>query len=113
MSNSKRAVLCVTVATGLAASSGARAASFIHQPITLPHGEWALDVGLGIGRADRPSPLEDVTGLGFNLELRGGLTSSVELGVRTGIRVGSDGEFTEADRYGRTFQTETYGVDSR
>src|SRR5256885_15314612 len=112
MSNIKRAVLCVTLAA-LAVPSAARAAAFIHAPVTLPRGEWALDLGLGIGRANRDPPLDDVTGLGFNLELRGGLTPTLELGVRTGIRVGSDGEYTQADYYGRTFQTETYGVDSR
>jgi hypothetical protein len=113
MGTSRKAVLLVTAAAALAVSSNARAALFIHQPVTLPRGEWALDVGLGIGHDDPPGPVGPFTGLGFNLELRGGLASGLELGVRTGIRVGNEGKYTQADRYGRTFQTETYGVDSQ
>jgi hypothetical protein len=90
----------------------AQAEVFVHRDQTLPGGVWALDLGLGIGHVDRPAPFADVTGLGFNLELKGGLTQRLQLGVRTGIRVGDDGKATQADRYGRTFETETYGTDS-
>jgi hypothetical protein len=88
----------------------ARATPFVERPLTLPPSEWALGVGLGIGHDERPDPLDDITGLGVNLELRGGLTSGLQLGVRTGLRLGTDGRLTQADTYGRTFETETYGV---
>jgi hypothetical protein len=69
-----------------------------------------VDLGLGIGHADPAGPPGPFTGLGFNLEIKGGLTSNLQLGFRTGIRVGDDGKLTQADSYGRTFETETYGV---
>jgi hypothetical protein len=70
---------------------------------------WALDFGLGIGHLDTP----DITGLGFNLELKAGVTSALQLGVRTGVRVGNDGKVTRADELGRTFETESYGTDHK
>ncbi len=108
---SRRSALlpAVTLATVLAAAP-AFADSYVHRPITRPAGEWALGVGLGIGHDDRPSPLDDITGLGLNLELHGGLAPDLEFGVRTGIRIKSEGRATQADRYGRTFETETYGT---
>jgi hypothetical protein len=92
--------------------SESQASPFVDRPLTLPTSQWALGLGFGIGRDGRPSPLEDVTGFGFNLELHGGLSPSLELGLRTGVRLGSEGRLTQADRFGRAFETETYGVGS-
>jgi hypothetical protein len=100
----------VALTLALAAPGMASAAPFVDRPITLPEAQWALGLGLGIGHDNRPEPLADITGLGINLELRGGLTPSLQVGVRTGLRVGDDGRATQADSYGRTFETETYGV---
>jgi hypothetical protein len=93
----------------LAAPAAARA-DYVDRPITLPSGQWALGVGLGIGHDERPEPLDDITGFGVNLELKGGLTPGLQVGLRTGLRLGSEGRLTQADNYGRTFETETYGV---
>jgi len=109
MTKTKTVVLLVTLVAALAAPSTGRAEIFVHRDLALPAGVWALDLGLGIGHLDPAGPPGPYTGLGFNLEVKGGLTSTLQLGVRTGIRVGSDGKMTEADRYGRTFETETYG----
>jgi hypothetical protein len=89
-------------------------ADYIDRPLVLPRSVWALDLGLGIGHRDNPAPIADTTGFGFNLELRGGISDSVELGVRTGIRLDSEGRGTVADVFGRTFDTETYhtGTDT-
>ncbi len=103
--------LLPALALGVALSpTAALAAPFIEQPIVLPPSEWALDLGLGIGHLDLPSPLSDITGTGLNLELRGGIAPAIQVGIRTGVRIGSDGRATQADRYGRTFETETYGT---
>jgi hypothetical protein len=88
-----------------------RAEEFVHRDLTLPSGVWALDLGLGIGHINEPAPMSDVTGLGLNLELKWGLTRALQFGLRTGLRFDTDGKLTEADRYGRTFETETYGTD--
>ncbi len=94
----------------LAAGSRVQAApEWIFRRLTLPRGDVALDLGLGLGHA----PIDanrSVTGFGMNLEVAFGVTHDVELGLRTGTRIGSDGEATQADRYGRTFDTETYGT---
>ena len=110
ISNIRIALALVTVAWATTRSSDASGEPFVHQPITLPSSQWELGLGLGIGHEDLPAPLEDITGLGLNLELRGGLTSSLQLGLRTGIRLGSEGRLTQADRFGRAFETETYGT---
>lgn len=85
------------------------ATSYVHRSIVLPQGDVAIDLGLGIGRAP-VGPTASITGLGMNLELRAGLRSGLELGFRTGLRFESEGRFTRADNYGRTWDTETYGV---
>ncbi len=80
-------------------------AAWVDRSLTLSRADFALDTGLGIGHVEK-----DFTGFGLNLELAAGLTSDVQLGIRTGIRFGTDGRVTRADQYGRTFDTETYGT---
>jgi hypothetical protein len=92
--------------TAIALAPRAEAApSWIFRSITLPRGEVALDMGLGVGHGP-----PDATGLGMNLEIAGGVTHDLELGFRTGFRFDIDAEVTQADRYGRPFDTETYGT---
>lgn len=76
--------------------------------MTLHRLVFAGDVGLGVGHLGGPGP--DVTGAGLNLEGAIGITERVELGIRTGARFGRDGKLTQADAYGRTLWTETYGT---
>lgn len=76
--------------------------------MTLPRLVFAGDVGLGIGHVD-VGPAA-ATGVGMNLEGGLGVTDRLEVGVRTGIRFGDEGRATQADSYGRTLWTETWGV---
>jgi hypothetical protein len=48
----------------------------------------------------------------MNLELRAGVAHDFELGFRMGFRLDDGGQFTQADYYGRPFDTETYGTNS-
>jgi hypothetical protein len=102
--------IALATALWLAAESRAQAApEWIFRRLTLPRGDVALDIGLGLGH----EPIDanrSTTGFGMNLEIAFGVTHELELGLRTGTRIGGDGEFTQADRYGRTFDTETYGT---
>jgi hypothetical protein len=104
------ATAALAMALWLAAGSRAQAApEWIFRRLTLPRGGVALDLGLGLGH----QPIDanrSTTGFGMNLEIAFGVTHDVELGLRTGTRIGNDGEATQADRYGRTFDTETYGT---
>lgn len=98
--------LAVTVIAGAGRAQAAPA--WVFRGLNLPRGGVALDLGLGLGHdpidADR-----SVTGTGLNLEIAFGVTHEIEVGLRTGIRIGNDGETTAADIYGRPFDTETYG----
>jgi hypothetical protein len=78
---------------------------WVDRGLTLPRGDWAFDVGLGVGHAP-----DDDTGVGMNAEMAVGLTSQIELGLRTGVRF-DDGD-EHADTYGRLFDRETLGVDA-
>ncbi len=101
--------LALATVLWLAAGSRAQAApEWIFRRLTLPRGDVALDIGLGLGH--EPFANRSTTGFGMNLEIAFGVTHDLELGLRTGTRIGGDGEATQADRYGRTFDTETYGT---
>lgn len=101
---------CVLLVTMMVAAVGsgreAEAASFVNRPLTLHRSDFAFDFGLGIAHERRPG----ITGVGLNLELQAGLTSFLQLGFRTGVRVGRDGRATQADTFGRMFETETYNT---
>jgi hypothetical protein len=102
-------VLAIAAITALAGSGVAHAGgTWLYRGIVRPNGETAIGFGLGMGR--EPSPTGVVTGFGMNLEIAAGLGRHMELGLRTGVRMGPDGRDTQADRYGRTFDTETYGT---
>jgi hypothetical protein len=104
------ASLALATALWLAAGSRAQAApEWIFRRLTLPRGAVALDLGLGLGH-EQIDGNPSTTGFGMNLEIAFGVTHELELGLRTGTRIGSDGEATQADFYGRTFDTETYGT---
>jgi hypothetical protein len=105
-----RSTLVATTALALAtlATDADAAERWIDRPMTLHRLVFAGDAGLGIGRVRVPGP--DPVGLGMNLEGALGVTERLELGFRTGIRFGRDGEATRADGYARTLWTETYGT---
>jgi hypothetical protein len=103
------AALLLAGLTLVPARAGA-APAWIYRSIVLPRGDVALDLGLGLGRAPIGATDRSYTGTGMNLEVAGGITSELELGLRTGVRFDTDGQITRADGYGRPFDTETYGT---
>jgi hypothetical protein len=85
------------------------AAPWIYRGLTLPSHDVALDLGIGYGHA----PIDanrSTGGLGMNLEIAGGVTYDLEIGLRTGFRFDDGGRATQADRYARPLNTETYGT---
>lgn len=105
----RRIVLALGVGSALVSPTAAEAAPpWVDRPITLGRHVFAGDVGLGVGHVGTPN--RDFTGPGLNLEGAFGVTERVELGLRTGVRMGDDARLTQADRYGRTLWTETYGT---
>lgn len=91
------------------ASNASAAPAYVERPITLPSLVFAGDVGIGVGHVSVPTA-RDLTGPGLNLEGSMGITDSVEVGIRTGVRFGNEGQAVQADTYGRTLWTETYGT---
>jgi hypothetical protein len=102
------AVVAMLVATFISTSRAAAASPWIYRGLTLPRHDIALDFGLGYGHANADP--NEVDGFGLNLELRAGVTHNFELGFRMGFRLDEGGQLTQADRYGRPFDTETYGT---
>jgi hypothetical protein len=112
-----RATLPLTLAIALATTCAAREAQaappWVDRPLTLPAGDFAFDFGLGVGHV--PAGPDDDTSAGINAEMAVGLTSRVELGVRTGIRFGDGFDHSiQPDAYGRPFDRETFdqGADA-
>ena len=94
--------------TGARAGEARAAEPWVSRPITLPMGTFAFDGGLGVAHVG--SGVGSFTGGGANLEGAVGITSHLQLGVRTGLRFGTDGKILSADNYGRLFDAETFGV---
>ena len=102
------AFVSMLAATLLSSARVEAASPWIYRGLTLPRHDIALDFGFGYGHA--PAEPENIDGWGLNLELRGGVTHNFEIGFRMGFRLDSGGQYTQADRYGRPFETETYGT---
>lgn len=89
---------------------------WVDRGITLPRHDFAFDVGLGIATTRRTPPLGPTPfdrarlGPGMNLEFAFSVIQHLELGFRTGFRFGDDGREAQADYYGRTLFTETWGT---
>jgi len=80
---------------------------WVDRPLTLPGGDWAFDFGMGVEHV--PDPVDNTVGV--NAEMAVGLTNRVELGVRTGLRLGDfDSRVYDADFYGRLFDRQTLAV---
>ena len=104
------AVLAALASAGLASRDALAAPPWVDRPITLPGGTWAFDMGLGVGHVP-PAPGGEAAA-GINLEAAVGVTDRVELGVRTGLRVGDGFDRSiRADEYGRLFDRQY--VDGR
>jgi hypothetical protein len=114
MPRSSRALSIAFLATILALLAAAApahaAAPWLYRGLVLPRHDVELDVGFGLGH-EPTGPDTSVTGFGLNLEILAGITHDFELGFRTGFRLDQGGQDTQADSYGRPFDTETYGTN--
>lgn len=97
-------------AISLSGRPASAAPRWVDRSITLPRLVFAGDAGIGL--AHLRFLREDFTGAGLNLEAALGITESVELGFRTGLRFGDDAKVLRADEFGRTLFTETYGTNN-
>jgi hypothetical protein len=107
-----RVALLTALGVTLTAARARAAPEWIYRGLTLPRGDVAFDVGAGYGHEPEapPNNARSIGGFGLNLELAGGVSPDLELGIRTGVRLDDGGQATRADRYGRPFDTETYGT---
>src|SRR5580700_3856642 len=106
----RHAVAAVLAAASMAllVSEAQAAPPWVERRETLPGGNWAFDVGLGVGHV----PYR--TAAGVNMEMAVGVTEHVEIGLRTGLRLGDDADRgVHADEYGRLFDRQYFnGGDS-
>jgi hypothetical protein len=110
-------IAALAVASSFFAAPAEAAPRWVDRSITLPRHDFAFDVGLGIATARRSPPLlpgppfsRSYFGPGMNLEFAFSVIEHLELGFRTGLRFGTDGRNAQADQYGRTLFTETWGT---
>jgi hypothetical protein len=101
-----RAMRVLSLAAGIAATTLARDAAaappWVDRGLTLPSGDWAFDIGAG-------SLIGVPANAGMNLEMGVGLTSRIELGVRTGLRFGNAPvRGDHPDDYARLFDMQTF-----
>ena len=103
MRPAQAAALAATTIVLLASQASAGRPPWVERRESLPGGNWAFDVGLGLGHVpDRTAP-------GVNMEMAVGITEHVELGVRTGLRLADDpGRAIEPDNYGRLFDRQYF-----
>jgi hypothetical protein len=96
--------LGVFAVLSLGAPDAGAAAPWVERSITLPRHDWAFNFGLGIAHV--PGSLAP----GLNIEAAAGVTSALQIGLRTGLRFDVPARAAVADVYGRLFDTETYGT---
>ena len=100
------AFVSLLAATFVATSDASAAAPWIYRGLDASAARHRRRLRHGL----RPRARRPATGLGMNLELRAGVTHDFELGFRMGFRLDDGGQITQADCYGRPFDTETYGT---
>jgi hypothetical protein len=99
-------VASALLAVSLAPVTALAADPWVDRADTLPRGDFAFDVGLGLVQDGFRNP--SITGAGTNLEMAVGIAHRLELGVRTGIGFGDGGQVTRADAAGRLFDRQTF-----
>jgi hypothetical protein len=99
----------VLAAVGLVSPGAHAEPPWVDRHVVLPEHDWAFDFGIGVahdeGDAGHP------TGTGMNFEAAVSPVDRLELGVRTGLRIGTDGQTTRADAYGRLFDRPSFGTN--
>lgn len=107
---SPRVLGALTAAAALLAASAAAAAPpWVDRHVVVPEHDWAFDFGIGIARDYFPP--RSPTGAGMNFEMAVSPVDRLELGIRSGLRIGDDGRATVADAYGRLFDRQTFGTN--
>jgi hypothetical protein len=104
----RSAVAAIFFGICLWSAAAAAQTPWVWRGLVVPHGQIAFDIGGGLGHQPDPG---GGTGFGLNLELKAGVAPHLELGIRTGIRADDLGRATQADGYGRPFDTETWGTN--
>jgi hypothetical protein len=99
----------VAVAGVFVASSARAEPPYVERHVVLPEHYWAFDFGVGIGHDGNPQR-NPPTGVGLNFDMAVSPVDRLELGFRSGLRIGDDGRTTQADTYGRLFDHPTFGT---
>lgn len=104
----------IAAARLLTASVATAEPPWVDRHVTLPEHDWAFDFGIGIAHNYDP-PRNNPTGPGLNFEMSVSPIDRLELGFRSGARLGNDARLNAADGYGpdayaRLFDRQTFGT---
>jgi hypothetical protein len=102
---------CAFAACAIAPRVASAEPPWVDRHIVLPEHDWSFDLGLGI-QHDRFAPDDQPTGTGLNFEMAVSPVNRLELGIRSGLRIGDDGRATQADEVGRLFDRQTFGTNN-
>src|SRR5580698_1516753 len=104
----KRLAACAWALSAIAAAGPASAApEWVDRGLTMRQLGVSFDMGVGV--ASTSGPFGDA-GVGLNVEAAIGVLDNLEIGLRTGVRMGDGAKATQADDQGRLFDLETYGT---
>jgi hypothetical protein len=84
------------------------APEWVDRGLTMRQFGVSIDAGLGLAHTEGA---DGATGGGMNLEGAFGILDNLELGLRTGVRLGdAQAKALQADQYARLFDLESYGT---
>jgi hypothetical protein len=109
MMRASSAAASIAAAFFLASPVALAEGPWVDRHVVLPEHDWAFDLGFGVARDYAPPG--NPTGAGVNFEGAVSPVDRLEIGMRTGLRIGDDGRTTQADSYGRLFDRQTFGTN--
>jgi hypothetical protein len=104
-------VVCAVALVAFFSAKASRAATeWVDRGLTMRQLGVSFDLGVGAAHTGGADGEAVDTGVGLNLEAALGILDNLEIGLRTGVRMGDGAEATQADQQGRLFDLETYGT---
>jgi hypothetical protein len=95
----------------LVAPSASAEPPWVDRHVVLPEHDWAFGFGVGVAHDYYDPPANNPTGAGLDTEISVSPIDRLEIGIRSGLRIGDDGRATQADQYGRLFDFPTFGTN--
>ena len=108
----KQVFLAVLAAPLFVSSYAAAEGPWVDRHVTLPARDWSFDVGLGLAHDAPPRVPDYPVGPGFNFEMAVSPIDRLEIGLRSGVRLGDPARETRPDEYARLYDRENFDTGS-